>query len=142
MRPFAVLAVLVLVFGASVVQAGENPFKKTEEKPVAPQPAPPAPKPGPKPDKTPQGRGSFKVAYGPVKDTDYKEIQKVFRETRILEDTAQALNEAFLLPTDVTITMNACGEENAYYEADKKKITLCYELIAGFSNLFLADAES
>lgn len=146
MRPLAMLAVLVLVSGASVLQAGENPFKKTETKiepaqPAPPKPAPPAPA-APRPGKGPQGRGSFKVAYGPVKDTDFKEIQKVFRETRILEDTAQALNESFILPTDITITMNTCGEENAYYEPDKKQITLCYELIAGFTNLFLADAES
>jgi hypothetical protein len=129
--------------------AGENPFKKTEE-PIKTAPAPPKPAPNPAPKTAPPktaprpaaGRHSFKVRYGPVGTSDYAEIQKVFRDTQILEDTAKELNETFTLPVDVTIAMNKCGEANAFYESDKKLITLCYELIDQFSDIFLADATS
>jgi len=150
----AVLAALAAAFVVShtvPARAGENPFKKTEE-PIrstpaqpAPKPAPPKPAPKTAPPKTaprPAGRFSFKVRYGPVGKSDYAEIQKVFRETRILEDTAKELNETFTLPADVTIAMNKCGQANAFYESDKKLITVCYELIDQFSDLFLADATS
>lgn len=148
-RP-AVLAALAAAFVVSHIAspswAGENPFKKTEE-PIktAPAPAPPKPAPQPAPKTAPRpaaGRGSFKVRYGPVGKSDYAEIQQVFRETRILEDTAKELNETFTLNVDVTIAMNKCGQANAFYESDKKLITLCYELIDQFSDIFLADAAS
>lgn len=152
-RP-AMLAALAVAFvvshNAPAAWAGENPFKKTEEpiksapaQPAPPKPAPPKPAPKTAPPRTaprPAGRFSFKVRYGPVGKSDYAEIQQVFRDTRILEDTAQELNETFTLPADVTIAMNKCGEANAFYESDKKLITLCYELIDQFSDLFLADA--
>jgi hypothetical protein len=144
LRPLALLATFALISTlAPIARAGENPFKKTEE-PVKPAPAKPAPpKPAPaKPAPHAAKGGSFKVAYGPVGTGDYQEIRKVFRETGILEETAQELNKTFALPADVTITMSKCGEANAYYEADKKRITLCYELIDQFSDLFLADAQS
>jgi hypothetical protein len=149
-RP-AVLAALAAAFVVSSIAppawAGENPFKKTEEPiKVAPaQPAPPKPVPKPAPKTAPRpaaGRGAFKVRYGPVGTSDYAEIQKVFRETHILEDTAKDLNATFILPVDVTIAMNKCGQANAFYESDKKLITLCYELIDQFSDIFLADATS
>ncbi|HEX3531411.1 MAG TPA: DUF4344 domain-containing metallopeptidase, partial [Thermoanaerobaculia bacterium] len=86
--------------------------------------------------------GSFKVVYGAVRDPHFREIQKIFKETRLLEETAQALNENFVLPYDVTITMTECGEANAFYTPEKKTVALCYELIDDFADRFLANARS
>lgn len=156
----ALLAVLPLP-----ARAQGNPFKVKEEPvqaPAAPRPAPPKPappktapniqtvaqKPGIPPvriqGKAPQGArgGSFKVVYGAIRDQHFQEIQKVFRETRLLEDTAKTLNENFVLPADVTITMTECGEANAFYTPEKKTVALCYELIDELSDMFLADAKS
>jgi hypothetical protein len=152
-RSLALLAVLALSVPAiPAASAGENPFNKSKtpfsKEPAAAPPARPAPpKPAPTPAPAPtrpgaRGRGSFKVTYSAVADKDLREIQKIFRETGLLEDTAKELNGIFLLPTDVTITMAECGEANAYYEADAKKVTLCYELISQLSTMFLAEAES
>lgn len=149
-RALALLAVLALaILSVPAASAGENPFNKKKapfskttpaEAPPA-KPAPPKPAPAP-PGPGTRGRGAFKVTYSAVRDKDLREIQKIFRETGLLEDTAKELNGIFLLPTDVTITMAECGEANAYYEAEGKKVTLCYELISQLSTMFLAEAES
>ena len=86
--------------------------------------------------------GSFKVVYGAVRNPHFQEIQKIFKETRLLEETATALNENFVLPYDVTITMTECGEANAFYTPEKKTVALCYELIDDFTDRFLAEARS
>jgi hypothetical protein len=48
----------------------------------------------------------------------------------------------FVLPATVTITLAQCGEANAYYQPETKTVSLCYELIDEYSDMFLADAHS
>jgi hypothetical protein len=88
--------------------------------------------PAPAPD-----RGDFKVVYGKVKSPDNKELQEIFRGTQLLEETAKALNEKLALPADVTISPRECGTADATWEADKHRISICYELVGGFAELFL-----
>ena len=92
----------------------------------SPLPVPPAP-----------DRGDFKVVYEKVKNPDDRELQEIFRGTQLLEETAKALNEKLALPADVTISPRECGAADATYEADKHRISICYELVGGFAELFL-----
>jgi hypothetical protein len=82
-------------------------------------------------------RGDFKVVYEKLKSPDDKELQEIFRGTQLLEETAKALNEKLALPADVTISPRECGAADATYEADKRRISICYELVGGFAELFL-----
>jgi hypothetical protein len=120
---FATLAVLLMT-AAAVAQQPASPE-------VVPPPAPAAAVP-PAPD-----RGDFKVVYEKVKNPDDKELQEIFRGTQLLEETAKALNEKLALPADVTISLRECGAADATYEADKRRISICYELVGGFAELFL-----
>ncbi len=112
---------------------------------VAQPPAPPtdaptpdtAPAPGAVPVPPAPDRGDFKVVYEKVKSPDDKELQEIFRGTQLLEETAKALNEKLALPADVTISPRECGAADATYETDKRRISICYELIGGFAELFL-----
>jgi hypothetical protein len=111
----------------------------------APPPQPPALEAVPAPATPPAvvavppapDRGDFKVVYEKVKNPDDKELQEIFRGTRLLEETAKALNEKLALPVDVTISPRECGGADATYEADKHRISICYEFIGGFAELFL-----
>src|SRR3954468_3190479 len=128
---------LILLSGAARAQTAPQP---PEAPPAAPAPAPvetaPAPPP-PAPD-----RGDFKVVYEKVKSPDNRELQEIFRGTQLLEETARALNEKLALPADVTIAPRECGAADATWEADRHRISICYELVGDFAELFLRAAKA
>jgi hypothetical protein len=122
---FATLAVLLMAASAAAQPPAPPPVPET-----APPPAPVAVPPAP-------DRGDFKVVYEKVRNPDDKELQEIFRGTQLLEETAKALNEKLALPADVTISLRECGAADATYEPDKRRISICYELVGGFAELFL-----
>ncbi|HKV12984.1 MAG TPA: DUF4344 domain-containing metallopeptidase [Thermoanaerobaculia bacterium] len=147
-RRFPVLA----LFLALAVPAAADPPPRDFEPSKKPRPEPQAPAPAPAPEKPapaapaapkrPGDRGDFKVVYSAVKDPDYKELQQIFKDTALFEETVKALNETLALPADVTVTLRECGEINAFYEPDSRRISMCYELVGAFTEMFLADAET
>lgn len=126
---------LILVSGAALAQPpAETPPPAAPAPLVEAAPAPPAP---PAPD-----RGDFKVVYEKVKSPDNRELQEIFRGTQLLEETARALNEKLSLPADVTIAPRECGAADATWEADRHRISICYELVGDFAELFLRAAKT
>jgi hypothetical protein len=108
-------------------------------------PPPPAEAPAPVPAAPAvpvraEDKGDFKVVYEKVTTPDYREIQGIFRGTQLLEETARALNEKLALPADVTVALRECGEANASYEPEARRISLCYELVSAFADAFLRNA--
>lgn len=91
---------------------------------------------------TGKGGGAFRLTYAPVQDPDYREVRDIFKEAGLLEEAVQSLNDTFRIPKDVEVTMRECGEANAYYEADSRRISLCYELVGYFSEVFFTDTET
>ncbi len=80
--------------------------------------------------------GDFVVSYEPVKNPLFVKLDESFRRERVLEDAASRLNDALALPQDVTLTTKDCGQINAYYQPATKTLTICYELMAHFHQLF------
>jgi hypothetical protein len=91
---------------------------------------------------TGKGGGKFRLTYAPVQNQDYREVRDLFKEAGLLEEAVQGLNETFRIPRDVEVTLRECGEANAYYEADSRRISLCYELVDYYSQVFFADTET
>jgi hypothetical protein len=86
--------------------------------------------------------GNFVVQYGRTGNEDYQELEAIFKETRLLEDTIKELNGTFALPTDVPVVLRECGEVNAFYDPESGEISLCYELVEHYSEIFMADAQT
>lgn len=86
--------------------------------------------------------GDFVVQYGKTRNADYLELQGIFQETRLIEDTVKELNDGFALPSDVPVVLRECGEVNAFYDGETGEISLCYELVEHYSEIFLADANT
>lgn len=86
--------------------------------------------------------GKFRLTYAPVQDQDYREVRDIFKEAGLLEEAVQSLNDTFRIPRDVEVTLRECGEANAYYESDSRRISLCYELVAYYAEVFFADTET
>ena len=91
---------------------------------------------------TAPGGGKFRLTYSAVKDPDHRNVQALFKEAGLLEEAVQGLNEAFRIPRDIEVTLRECGEANAYYEPDQRRISLCYELVDYYSGVFFADAKT
>ncbi len=80
-------------------------------------------------------RGDFVARYVPTSNPNFAEVERVFREARILEEIAGHLNQTFSLPHDVPIDFRECGEPNAFYDPEAKQIHMCYEFVALIAQL-------
>jgi hypothetical protein len=122
---------------AAAVAQSETP-KPSETAAPVPSEAAPVPPPVVRiPD-----RGDFKVVYEKTKNPDYQGLQQIFKQTQLLEETVRALNETLAMPADVTAALRECGTADAPYDNDKRRISICYELIDSLSDLFTADVTS
>ena len=63
------------------------------------------------------------------KTTNFQAIEKRYREKKLLENIFTSLSEFIKLPSDLTAEYGECEEENAFYDPETKKITVCYEII-------------
>ncbi|HWS89717.1 MAG TPA: DUF4344 domain-containing metallopeptidase [Pyrinomonadaceae bacterium] len=92
--------------------------------------------------KTPDN-GDFKVAARePDAGMTAEEREDYEGELKSLRETADALNKAFSLPHDIYIGFDNCEEANAFYDPEKKTVTVCYELAADLYETFKWDYKS
>ena len=135
MIPASFLRPLALTFVLASAAWGQAETPKPAETPAVtpPAPLPPVPVSPPPPVKI-LDHGDFKVVYEKPKNPDYRELQQIFKQTRLLEETASALDETVSLPADVTVSLRECGIADAPWEADKRRISICYELIDALSD--------
>nr|WP_319387024.1 DUF4344 domain-containing metallopeptidase [uncultured Roseibium sp.] len=59
-------------------------------------------------------------------------------EAKILETIAEEIDTFYDLPENVTFRAAACGEDNAFWDADTREVIICHELLGGFAELYLA----
>ena len=87
-------------------------------------------------------KGDFKVVYLPVENPEYAELLKELQNEKTLEQIAAGLNTTIALPFDINITFAECGSVNAFYDPEKRQISVCFELLEHFSEIFAEDAKS
>ena len=91
-------------------------------------------KPGKKEDK-----GDFIVEHPGVKNTRFEELDQKIKKEKLLEKAADDLNKALILPNNIYLRSKDCGEPNAEFDPRTQAITVCYELMEHFSNLYQSD---
>lgn len=84
----------------------------------------------------PEDKGDFKVIYSPVKNPKYAQLRKEIMDENILADIVSDLNSTIALPVDITINLEECGQVNAFYDPNKRRISMCYELVDHFYDSF------
>jgi hypothetical protein len=80
--------------------------------------------------------GRIQVRYGPTQSEAGKALEQQLRRSRAYETLAAMLSALFSLPYDIPITLTDCGQENAFWDPEKKQLTICYEMIVFASKLF------
>ena len=85
--------------------------------------------------------GKASVRYEAPETEAFKEIMTDLKARGVLEEVADSINEEINLPVNLALVAAECGEVNAFYDPNKRQITLCYELMEFFAGLHFTDAE-
>ena len=84
------------------------------------------------------GIGKFVAEYEPA-DPDYQEFRSGLVAHRFLDTVASRLNDSLKIPRNITLRTAHCGEPNASYDPDDRRVTLCYELFRTLSERFAGE---
>lgn len=84
-------------------------------------------------------KGDFQVENVKVTNAKYAELDKKVKNDKLLENAAADLNRALSLPEDIKIRTKDCGEANAEFDPNNQTITICFELMTHFYNLYRKD---
>lgn len=90
---------------------------------------------------TAPARGFF-AEYQDIESPEFREWDREFRRERALENLARELNGIVRVPEPIALSLEECGESNAYYDPEAKKISLCYEMAAELVDLFADERPS
>lgn len=80
--------------------------------------------------------GRVKVIHDPAPQ-GLEPLALFLKESGLLEDVAEEMDTLFDLPENVTYRAAPCGEENAFWDPDKREVLLCHELAAGLAEIYL-----
>ncbi|MEP6945963.1 MAG: DUF4344 domain-containing metallopeptidase [Acidobacteriota bacterium] len=86
--------------------------------------------------------GDFTVEHITVDNAKYAEIDRQVRAEKLLENAADKLNKALILPHDIKLRTKDCGDSNAFYDPDDPSVTVCYELMEHFYQVFRSSGVS
>ncbi|MEJ8475251.1 DUF4344 domain-containing metallopeptidase [Roseibium algae] len=68
---------------------------------------------------------------------EFEAMSILLYQSELMESVAEELDRLYELPAPVTFRATSCGEENAYWDPDKREMTLCYELLTGFAEIYM-----
>ncbi|HEV7670390.1 MAG TPA: DUF4344 domain-containing metallopeptidase [Thermoanaerobaculia bacterium] len=88
------------------------------------------------------GRGHLRFSYAKVTNPDHVELKKVFHDERYFEEVVEDLDKTLVLPRNLDVKLQECGEVNAFYDPEDGAVHLCYELLDHFLEIFGQEAKT
>jgi hypothetical protein len=82
-----------------------------------------------------QGPGKVNVVYGETKSEFGRKMAEGFKKERVFEQLAEGITQGFALPYDIDIVPMDCGQANAYWDPENKRIVMCWELLEFYVSL-------
>jgi hypothetical protein len=79
-------------------------------------------------------KGDLKLSYQPRKQA--KASHTVGTNSQAIEQVINNLNDRVALPWDIVVSFEDCDAPDAFYDPDNHKLTLCYQLIDEYYDLF------
>lgn len=133
----AVLAILIVVTVSCVYRSSRSSERGNAQpaNDIKPEDAN-TPKPDKLEDAKKTDKGDFIVEHLPVSNSRYLEIDRQIKDEKLLEKAADKLNQSLILPHDIDLITKDCGEVNAFYDPENHSVTVCYELMEHFYNVF------
>lgn len=81
------------------------------------------------------GKTDFKITYRKTADPQLAYFREVIKEAEVLEMVEATFSGSYKLKDGIKLTASECGEANAYWNADDREMTLCYEDLLNSANL-------
>lgn len=78
---------------------------------------------------------SFLAEYVAPQSPEFVDMELALRNERFLEGIATILDEHFALPRPARLSIGECGEANAFYDPDARRVLFCYELLVELARL-------
>lgn len=73
--------------------------------------------------------GTMLVSVSPAKQKNSQWWEGVLRKETIFADNAKLVGEQIALPRDIPVVFMECKEANAYFDSEKNRIEICYQLL-------------
>jgi hypothetical protein len=80
--------------------------------------------------------GQMTVQFQAPSNDDLKPLADALAASTFFQEMADGVNESYKLPRDLPVYFRQCDRVNAFYDPNKKEITMCYELIARVNALY------
>lgn len=77
--------------------------------------------------------GGFEVRPPQVESAAIRAEARRMQDSGTLQELAATLNTLLDLPATVGMRFAECGEDNAYYDSEKREVLMCVELMAGMA---------
>ncbi|TCO56020.1 DUF4344 domain-containing metallopeptidase [Actinocrispum wychmicini] len=87
------------------------------------------------------GGGKFVVKYEEPANPALKPIEQLLKTNQVYEKGAKEMSDLVKLDQDVPVIAKECGEENAFWDPQKKEVQMCYEMALKLQTVFDADAD-
>lgn len=84
----------------------------------------------------PEDKGDLRLRYQARKDTISATAHPVGSNPQALEKLISELNQRLILPFDMNVSFEDCEQPDAYYDPETHQVTLCYQLIDEYYDLF------
>ena len=82
-----------------------------------------------------QPKQTIDAVYGPGKGM-FDAYAEAVHTSRLLKTVAAAESDLYVWRTPFTIEMQTCGQQDAHWDVQAKKILICYEVAADFASLY------
>jgi hypothetical protein len=89
-----------------------------------------------------EDKGDLIISYEATDNEDFETIRTVLESTGYFNDLITDLNESLVFPNDINVIFTSCDESNAYYDPENMTITMCYELVSDYLNIFADNIET
>jgi hypothetical protein len=71
-------------------------------------------------------------------DADHVAVAELVHASGLVEDIAAQMAWLVRFPNPIRIDVELCGEENAYWDPEVRRIILCYEIVEGYRQRAMA----
>jgi len=82
------------------------------------------------------------LKYELPEDENLVEIYDILQKTAFFEDLLADLNDTYIFPRDIGVVFSECGEDNAFYDPEAVEISMCYDLIERYADIFIEEYQS
>lgn len=125
--------------------AFQDSAPQTEGSTVPVQPQQPAPQPQPRQPHNPgdkaEDKGDFVLSFEDSEDPKAQKIVTALRNSEEIRKVVHGLTGDLGLPQNLPIIFTDCEDANAYYDSEKKTVTVCYQLVHQAYKQFRKDSE-